>query len=547
MNADASALLSHVEVCSDCRRLVGMLARARAEGALRGRALCTLESGHRLGERYQILQMLARGGMGEVYEARDQLLDEVVALKTIGLSALDDQRALAALKSEVLLARKVSHRNVCRILEFGIDRQDLDGKGNGDSVPFFTMELLRGETLRQRLHRVGTFSVAEALPIVLQMIDGLAAIHAAGIVHRDLKPENVFLIGEPQGLRAVVMDLGLARPLDLAQPLVSRSGTDSGGGSGDRPAGTLEYMAPEQLRGQPPTAGFDVYALGTILFELLAGTRPFARGRTGSWAAILERLDRPAPPLRDVVPGADPRWAQVIERCLAVEPGQRYRDITEVARVLSGPIPGPRSAPRPRRLAVWGGVTAAALVAAAALIAAGRPDAPGTPGTPAGTSLAPPASAPVELRPVAGVLPPSQPPSPGPPAVPARNADRVVPTDRPRRVASRPSTPGPPTPARVQTAETPAPAPAPAPKDTAALLEQAEELLVAGEGATACALGEQAARQAPHTASVHRFLGTCYMRVQDPQSARRHYRRYLELAPEAPDRVFVRAMIEQKR
>jgi hypothetical protein len=475
--------------------------------------------------------------MGEVYEARDQLLDEVVALKTIGLSALDHQRALAALKSEVLLARKVSHRNVCRILEFGIDRQVQDGKGNGDALPFFTMELLRGETLRQRLHRVGTFSVAEALPIVLQMIDGLAAIHAAGIVHRDLKPENVFLLGEPLGVRAVVMDLGLARPLDLAQPLVSRSGTDSGGGSGDRPAGTLEYMAPEQLRGQPPTAGFDVYALGTILFELLAGTRPFARGRTGSWAAILERLDRPAPPLRDVVPGADPRWAQVIERCLAVDPGQRYRDITEVARVLSGPIPEPRPGPRRRRFAVWGGVTAAGLVAAAALIAAGRPDAPGTP-------TAPPASAPAVVRPVAAVPPPAPSPSPAPPAVvPARNAERIAPTDRARRAAPRPSTLGPPAQAPVQSAETPAAAPL----DTAALLVRAEELLVAGEGAAACALGEQAARQAPDTASVHRFLGTCHMRVQDPKSARRHYRRYLELAPEAPDRLFVRAMIEQKR
>ena len=193
VDTDVAALLSHVEACSTCRRLVGLVARERV-ASTRPRALSMLQSGEHLGDRYEIVRLLARGGMGEVYEARDQLLDELVALKTIGLGAHDDQRALAAMKVEVQLARKVSHRNVCRILEFGIHGRDDAG---GDAVPFFTMELLRGETLRQRLTRVGTLSVAEALPIVLQVIEGLAAIHAAGIgAHCDSKPENVFLLGK---------------------------------------------------------------------------------------------------------------------------------------------------------------------------------------------------------------------------------------------------------------------------------------------------------------------------------------------------------------
>jgi hypothetical protein len=540
VDADAAALLSHVEVCSTCRRLVGLVARERV-ASTRPRALSTLQSGERLGDRYEIVRLLARGGMGEVYEARDQLLDELVALKTIGLGAVDDQRALPAMKVEVQLARKVSHRNVCRILEFGIHGRDDAG---GDAVPFFTMELLRGETLRQRLNRVGTLSVTEALPIVLQVIDGLAAIHAAGIVHRDLKPENVFLLDERQGLRAVVMDLGLARALDLSQPLASISWTDDSGG--ERPAGTLEYMSPEQLRGAHPTASFDVYALGTIMFELLAGTRPFARGRTGGWAATLERLDRPAPALADVVPGADATWGRVITRCLAVEPDQRYVDIAEVARALLAPAPAvavPGAGSRRLRrqtLALWsGGVLAAGLVATA-LVATRRPIAEPP------ILVAPPPATPLAARPPPPAAPAAAvtvPPPPVPTAAPSR-ASAV--TASPRPAAVRPAPRRTPSAAPAPPAEPAAPAPPVEPTDPATLLERAEELLMAGDGAAACAAGEQAAISAPNTAVVHRFLGKCYMRVQDQQAARRHYRRYLELVPTAPDAVFVRAILQQK-
>jgi serine/threonine-protein kinase len=511
LDLDASAMLSHMEVCSSCRRLVGAAARDRVTTG--GRALCTLAAGDRLGGRYQILRLLARGGMGEVYETRDELLGEVVALKTIVLSALDNQHALSALKAEVQLARKVSHRNVCRILEFGIHSD-----APGDTVPFFTMELLQGETLRERIKRARTLPVAEALPIVRQIIEGLAAIHAAGIVHRDLKPENVVLLTERQGLRAVVMDFGLARPLDLSQSLVSSTWPEEE--SGHRPAGTLEYMSPEQLRGVPATIAFDVYALGTIMFEMLSGARPFARGRSGSWAATLERLDCPAPALSSVLSGADPTWEHAIARCLATDPGERFAAIEDVREALLAPRRGERRRKRPLILTA---VAMASLSALAVALWSRAPEAP----------AAPPVvqASPAPARPVAsagnGMLDPF--------TVSAPRRSVAAPPPRARRSASRPLH------------VTAPPLAASAPEDAAALVERAEGLLVAGEGAAACALGEQAALNAPAAPVVHRFLGKCYMRLSNPQKARRHYGRYLELAPDAPDGVFVRAIVQSGR
>jgi tRNA A-37 threonylcarbamoyl transferase component Bud32 len=538
-------LLSHVEVCTGCRHLVGAAARARTIAA-GPRALSTLTTDDRAGGRYGIVRLLARGGMGEVYQARDALLDETVALKTIVLSALDNQRAIEALKAEVQLARKVSHRNVCRILEFGVHTQD--HAGGRETIPFFTMELLQGETLRQRLGRAGTMSVADALPVIVQVIDGLAAIHAASIVHRDLKPENVFLIDEAHGLRAVVMDFGLARPLDLPQSVASFSSTSEQGAG--RPAGTLEYMAPEQLRGAPATATFDVYALGTIMFEMLVGTRPFALGHAGSWPATLQRLDRPAPALSSALPGADPVWEEVIGRCLAQDPKQRPQDMGEVRALLDGSARGGSVAARGRgrgRLLA----SAAVLSAVAAIVLIWQTRRPPVPGAPP-PSPSPPAALAAPLgAPASAAAAPSPSvlqPAPGAvaPIATARDGSRSARAARARAAAPVPR-PSPPA-----LAEAPAPAAASTgavaaavrqPEDVAAMLDRAEGLLVAGSTAAACALGAEAATRAPSLPAAHRFLGRCYTRLPDAATARRHYRRYLELAPDAPDGLFVRAIV----
>ena len=173
---------------------------------LTGRRHAPFPSGERLASRYRIQRLLGRGGMGDVYEARDEELSIPVAVKVLRHDVGDTREALMRLKREVLLARAVWHPNVCRIYDLGRHRE-----GN-ELVWFLTMELLEGETLRDHLARRGRLAVAEALPLVEQMAAGLGAAHRAGVVHRDFSPANVMLVPAPQGHWAVVTDFGLARP-----------------------------------------------------------------------------------------------------------------------------------------------------------------------------------------------------------------------------------------------------------------------------------------------------------------------------------------------
>ncbi|HTR54663.1 MAG TPA: protein kinase [Kofleriaceae bacterium] len=207
----------------------------------RVRAHCTLAPGELIGERYRVLGFLGQGGMGTVYRVFDHVLDSEFALKLVC-----DRESL---REEVRLAQQVSHRNVCRTY-------DLEQIG---SDCFVKMEYIAGETLNQHLARVGTLTVTRGLAIVRAITHGLAAAHARGIVHRDLKPSNVMLDGE----RVVLVDFGLAtRP-----------------GESDR-AGTPEYMSPEQLAGGRIDARSDLYALGCVAFEILAGVPPASAGTT---------------------------------------------------------------------------------------------------------------------------------------------------------------------------------------------------------------------------------------------------------------------------
>jgi tRNA A-37 threonylcarbamoyl transferase component Bud32/TolB-like protein len=310
--------------------------------------------------RYRVTRLLGEGGMGEVYEAEDQLLRERVALKTIRREVARDDTTAARFKREIQLARKVTHANVCRIFDVGL---------HGDA-PFITMELLSGETLSARLKR-GRPPLDEAEDIARQLVAALAAAHEVGVIHRDFKSPNVMLVRRAgaKGLRAVVTDFGLARALEEDAALAI---TGDGG-----IVGSPAYMAPEQVEGKlKVTEAADIYALGVVLFELATGRLPFV-GET-PLATMTMRLREPPPPPRSIVAELPERWEQTVLRCLERDPARRFARVDEVAAALAAPV-----APRRR---VWLVATVAAAVAAAVVIAIPRGHAPEPPPAPAAHS-----------------------------------------------------------------------------------------------------------------------------------------------------------------
>jgi serine/threonine protein kinase len=202
-----------------------------------------------LAERYRIVALLGKGGMGEVYRAEDLKLSQVVAIKFLPQSLSEDPAALERFHSEVRIARQVSHANVCRVFDIG----DVDG------IPFLTMEYVDGEDLASLVRRIGRLSQDKAVEIARQICAGLAAAHERGVVHRDLKPANVMLDGAG---KVRVTDFGLAA---LAANITGA----------EVRAGTPAYMAPEQLSGKEVTPKSDIYSLGLVLYEILTGKRAF--------------------------------------------------------------------------------------------------------------------------------------------------------------------------------------------------------------------------------------------------------------------------------
>src|SRR5271165_493739 len=283
-----------------------------------------------LAGRFRIVRFIAGGGMGEVYEADDQELRERVAVKTIRPEILVQSNAMARFKREVLLARKVTHPNVCRI--FDLFRHRPEGGGERDEIVFISMELLRGKSLAARLKERGRMGMGEALPLIGQMASALAAAHDVGIVHRDFKPGNVVLVGVPgqDTERAVVTDFGLA-----LQSLASDEGISFSTGPGL--LGTPAYMAPEQLECRPATKASDVYALGLVIYEMLTGERPFT-GDNPLASAFKRLTEAPRSP-RNFVPDMSPACESVILRCLARHPADRFPNAREVAVALAENTP----------------------------------------------------------------------------------------------------------------------------------------------------------------------------------------------------------------
>ena len=259
-----------------------------------------------------MIKLLGRGGMGAVYQAWDAELGIPVAIKTILQSGGDDPHASQLrehrFKRELLLARQVSHKNVVRIHDMG----EVDG------AKYITMAFITGETLAARLRR-GPLPVSEALGLARQIASGLVAAHEASVIHRDLKPENVMVT--PDGV-AVIMDFGIARP-------VEPTSLTSGGAF----VGTIEYMAPEQVKGEAVDARTDVYALGLVLYDMLTGRRR-ARAGESPMSELVSRASA-APPTPSSLGAPVPAAAEaVVMRCLQVSPGERFSSAADVAAAL---------------------------------------------------------------------------------------------------------------------------------------------------------------------------------------------------------------------
>ncbi len=286
------------------------------DGAARA-TLSGVSPGALLGQRFEILSVLGAGGMGIVYKARDRELDDLVALKMLKRDLWGDRTQLERLKSEIKLARKITHPNVLRTHDFG----EIDG------VPYISMEYVRGVTLRYMLDhtagdQAGRLPYSAGLRLAKQLCAGLVAAHAVGVLHRDIKPENLIL--EPTG-NAKLMDFGIARPIDRMAPGQTQAGFI---------VGTPQYLAPEILQGREADPRSDLYSCGIVLYEIFTGSLPF-NGPTA--------MDIMVKHLREVPPPPSSRWQEIppaletaILRCLEKDPDRRYRSVAELLRELEG-------------------------------------------------------------------------------------------------------------------------------------------------------------------------------------------------------------------
>lgn len=261
-----------------------------------------------LGGRYELLRVVGRGGMGIVFEAHDRELDEVVALKMLKPSMVNDQEKVDRLKTEIRLARRITHPNVVRTFDFA--------QVNGQAM--ISMEYMRGITLRQAIDEHGRVNFYAAMRLARQVCSGIAAAHRAGVLHRDIKPGNIII-----NYNAKVMDFGIANP--ASKPFAAR-------GDDDTLEGTPEFMSPEQLSGKETDERSDIYALGVVLMEMFTGHLPHAEQDT--METVMAHLEKaPARPSQ--------YWADIPEalealilRCLEKAPRDRFQTADELYDAL---------------------------------------------------------------------------------------------------------------------------------------------------------------------------------------------------------------------
>jgi serine/threonine-protein kinase len=272
--------------------------------------LSGIEPGALMARRFEILSVLGAGGMGVVYKARDRELDDLVALKMLKRELWGDRGQLERLKSEIKLARKITHPNVLRTFDFG----EIDG------IPYISMEYVRGVTLRYLLDQTRRLPYSAGLRLGKQLCAGLGAAHAVGVMHRDIKPENLILT---QAGNAKLMDFGIARPIERLAPGQTQVGFI---------VGTPQYLAPEQLQGHEADARADIYSTGIVLYEIFTGELPFS-APTAMELMMKHLRDPPASP-RTHWSEIPERLERIILRCLEKDPAARYPTVAELQHDL---------------------------------------------------------------------------------------------------------------------------------------------------------------------------------------------------------------------
>jgi serine/threonine protein kinase len=303
-----------VEVADDVAAAGGGDAEASPLTAEENDRYATL-AGKILDERYQVDRRMGEGGMSYVYRGRDVETGQIVALKILLPRLSRDPSAVERLRREAAIAERLNHPNVCPILRLG---------ETSDRMLYLVMPFLEGEPLSDREGARGPFSLAEGIPLLVQVCQGLQHAHDLGIVHRDLKPENIMLVpdtGQPGDTKAVVMDFGLAKQRRAGAELAKLTATGI-------VLGTPEFMSPEQIRGKPLDGRSDVYALGVLAFELFTGQLPFS-GKSAQ-DTMIARLHGGPRRLRQIREDLPSKLEAVIERCLVVEAAGRYQSMAEL-------------------------------------------------------------------------------------------------------------------------------------------------------------------------------------------------------------------------
>ncbi len=263
-----------------------------------------------LTQRYELLAEAGHGSMGNVYKARDRETGETVALKLLKPEIASDQSMMERFKKELLFARKITHKNVCRVHEFN----------RIGGIAYTSMEFVEGESLRSVLNRFGGLPPRKALDLAQQMCSALQEAHAQGIVHRDLKPENVMI--DAQG-NVKIMDFGIARSMYALTRLTGSM------------VGTPAYMAPEQVAGKPVDYRTDIYALGLILYEIFTG-QPAFQAENAVAVALKQMREAPKPP-RSIDASIPSSIERAIMKCLDKEPARRFQSIAQLADALRSP------------------------------------------------------------------------------------------------------------------------------------------------------------------------------------------------------------------
>ncbi|HEY6879801.1 MAG TPA: protein kinase [Polyangiales bacterium] len=273
-------------------------------------------AGHVVGGKYRLIHPLGIGGMGMVWRAEHEALKQHVALKLLHVSGPQAQRTFRRFQREAQIAASIRHRNIVYISDFGTNRNE----------PYIVMELLNGVPLSERMVVGEPLSVGVFLHLMEEALQGLAAVHAAGVVHRDMKPENIFLVRELDGtMFPKLLDFGVSRSTERDQGhTITREGIVMG---------TPEYISPEQARGKLGDVRSDLYSLGVVMYEALAGRLPFQADNPGD--LIVALLNQAPIPLCTLRPELGEPLSKLVGRAMNRDPDQRFQTSEEMRSALS--------------------------------------------------------------------------------------------------------------------------------------------------------------------------------------------------------------------